>query len=133
MATRGKQQQSRGLASFFSCCYKENDQPEITYCHDNITTMTALEPTLPMPPLQELDSMFTELVVRTQPGFVFVFLTPFFMDPALFNVSCYISLFQDELDLTEEHRVAMFALPAEKKWQIYCSKKMVRKLHSRCI
>uniref|UniRef100_A0A8C4F527 Disheveled-associated activator of morphogenesis 1 n=1 Tax=Dicentrarchus labrax TaxID=13489 RepID=A0A8C4F527_DICLA len=30
---------------------------------------------------------------------------------------------QDELDLTEKHREAMFALPAEKKWQIYCSKK----------
>ncbi|NXM52043.1 DAAM1 protein, partial [Illadopsis cleaveri] len=30
---------------------------------------------------------------------------------------------QDELDLTDKHREAMFALPAEKKWQIYCSKK----------
>uniref|UniRef100_A0A8C7F180 Dishevelled associated activator of morphogenesis 1b n=1 Tax=Oncorhynchus kisutch TaxID=8019 RepID=A0A8C7F180_ONCKI len=30
---------------------------------------------------------------------------------------------QDELDLTEKHREAMFNLPAEKKWQIYCSKK----------
>uniref|UniRef100_A0A8C5G0X2 Disheveled-associated activator of morphogenesis 1 n=1 Tax=Gouania willdenowi TaxID=441366 RepID=A0A8C5G0X2_GOUWI len=29
----------------------------------------------------------------------------------------------DELDLSEKHREAMFALPAEKKWQIYCSKK----------
>ncbi|CAN0407724.1 disheveled-associated activator of morphogenesis 2-like isoform X1 [Lampetra fluviatilis] len=29
----------------------------------------------------------------------------------------------DELDLPEKHREAMFALPAEKKWQIYCSKK----------
>uniref|UniRef100_A0A6D2X601 Dishevelled associated activator of morphogenesis 1b n=1 Tax=Takifugu rubripes TaxID=31033 RepID=A0A6D2X601_TAKRU len=33
------------------------------------------------------------------------------------------STVQDELDLTEKHREAMFALPAEKKWQIYCSKK----------
>ena len=33
---------------------------------------------------------------------------------------------QDELDLTEKHREAMFALPAEKKWQIYCSKKKVK-------
>uniref|UniRef100_A0A8B9ZBL1 Dishevelled associated activator of morphogenesis 1 n=1 Tax=Anas platyrhynchos TaxID=8839 RepID=A0A8B9ZBL1_ANAPL len=32
----------------------------------------------------------------------------------------------DELDLTDKHREAMFALPAEKKWQIYCSKKKVR-------
>uniref|UniRef100_A0AAZ3RUM5 Dishevelled associated activator of morphogenesis 1b n=1 Tax=Oncorhynchus tshawytscha TaxID=74940 RepID=A0AAZ3RUM5_ONCTS len=30
---------------------------------------------------------------------------------------------RDELDLTEKHREAMFNLPAEKKWQIYCSKK----------
>uniref|UniRef100_UPI00398E638B disheveled-associated activator of morphogenesis 2 isoform X2 n=1 Tax=Pristiophorus japonicus TaxID=55135 RepID=UPI00398E638B len=29
----------------------------------------------------------------------------------------------DELDLTDKNRDAMFALPAEKKWQIYCSKK----------
>lgn len=36
-----------------------------------------------------------------------------------------VCLFQDELDLSEEHRANMFALPAEKKWQIYCSKKMV--------
>lgn len=41
------------------------------------------------------------------------------------NVYVYMSLFQDELDLSEEHRANMFALPAEKKWQIYCSKKMV--------
>lgn len=33
---------------------------------------------------------------------------------------------QDELDLSEEHRANMFSLPAEKKWQIYYSKKMVR-------
>uniref|UniRef100_A0A8C7YVW8 Dishevelled associated activator of morphogenesis 1b n=1 Tax=Oryzias sinensis TaxID=183150 RepID=A0A8C7YVW8_9TELE len=35
----------------------------------------------------------------------------------------YFFSLQDELDLTEKHREAMFALPAEKKWQIYCSKK----------
>ncbi|XP_051502157.1 disheveled-associated activator of morphogenesis 2 isoform X2 [Myxocyprinus asiaticus] len=29
----------------------------------------------------------------------------------------------DELDLTDKNREAMFALPAEKKWQIYCNKK----------
>uniref|UniRef100_A0A8C2G2C2 Dishevelled associated activator of morphogenesis 2 n=1 Tax=Cyprinus carpio TaxID=7962 RepID=A0A8C2G2C2_CYPCA len=29
----------------------------------------------------------------------------------------------DELDLTDKNREAMFALPVEKKWQIYCSKK----------
>uniref|UniRef100_A0AAY4B4C0 Dishevelled associated activator of morphogenesis 1b n=1 Tax=Denticeps clupeoides TaxID=299321 RepID=A0AAY4B4C0_9TELE len=44
---------------------------------------------------------------------------------ALLCSSCSIGLClsQDELDLTEKHREAMFALPAEKKWQIYCSKK----------
>lgn len=40
----------------------------------------------------------------------------------------FLSPFQDELDLTDKHREAMFALPAEKKWQIYCSKKKVRDL-----
>ncbi|XP_035529248.1 disheveled-associated activator of morphogenesis 1 [Morone saxatilis] len=92
MASRVKQPQGGGLSSLFSCCFKSSEPPEITYCHDNTTTMAVLEPTLPMPPPKELDSIFTELV--------------------------------DELDLSEEHRAAMFALPAEKKWQIYCSKKM---------
>lgn len=41
---------------------------------------------------------------------------------------CFFSPSQDELDLTDKHREAMFALPAEKKWQIYCSKKKVRAL-----
>lgn len=41
------------------------------------------------------------------------------------NANYYFSS-QDELDLTDKHREAMFALPAEKKWQIYCSKKKVR-------
>ncbi|XP_028422370.1 disheveled-associated activator of morphogenesis 1 [Perca flavescens] len=91
MASRGKPSQGRGLSFLFPCCYKDSDQPEITVC-ENMNTMAALEPTLPMPPLQELDSMFTELV--------------------------------DELDLTDEHRATMFSLPAEKKWQLYCSKKM---------
>lgn len=44
------------------------------------------------------------------------------------HVLCSFSPFQDELDLTDKHREAMFALPAEKKWQIYCSKKKVRDL-----
>ncbi|XP_077394267.1 disheveled-associated activator of morphogenesis 1-like isoform X2 [Festucalex cinctus] len=90
MASQGAQRQGHLLATLFSCCFK-NDQPEITHFHDNIST-AALEPTLPMPPHEELDSMFTELV--------------------------------DELDLTEEHRAGMFALPAEKKWKLYWSKKM---------
>ena len=38
----------------------------------------------------------------------------------------FVPTLQDELDLSEKHREAMFALPAEKKWQIYCSKKKVK-------
>lgn len=64
MVTRVKQHQGRGLASLFSCCFKRNDQPEITHCHDNTANVVSLEPTLPMPPPQELDIIFTELVVR---------------------------------------------------------------------
>ncbi|KAM4540814.1 disheveled-associated activator of morphogenesis 1 [Fundulus diaphanus] len=87
MTSTGKQ--PRGLAALFPCCYRESDQPEISYCHENIM---AMEPTIPMPPLQELDAKFTEVV--------------------------------DELGLPEQQRAAMFAMPAEKKWQIYCSKKI---------
>ncbi|KAM9466291.1 disheveled-associated activator of morphogenesis 1-A [Clarias gariepinus] len=84
---------SRGWASVL-CCFKRSEQPEITYAigHDTNLALQAMEPRLPMPPTEELDVMFSELV--------------------------------DELDLTDTHRAAMFALPAEKKWQIYCSKKM---------
>ncbi|XP_072222210.1 disheveled-associated activator of morphogenesis 1-like [Leuresthes tenuis] len=91
MASTEKQPRGRGLAALFPCCFRESDQPEITYRHEATAPVVALEPTLPLPPLQELDAMFAELV--------------------------------DELELTEEHRAAMFALPLEKKWHIYCSKK----------
>ncbi|XP_036450005.1 disheveled-associated activator of morphogenesis 1 [Colossoma macropomum] len=82
----------RGL-SFLFCCMKGSDHPEITYRlrEGSSFTLQTMEPALPMPPTEELDAMFSELV--------------------------------DELDLTDKHREAMFALPAEKKWQIYCSKK----------
>ncbi|CAL9686933.1 unnamed protein product [Knipowitschia caucasica] len=94
MASHGKQHQEGHFYSIFSCCFKEEreQQPEITYCHDNPNLFMGLEPIQPMPPSQELDARFTELV--------------------------------DELGLTEEHRACMFALPAEKKWHIYCSKRM---------
>ncbi|XP_053488765.1 disheveled-associated activator of morphogenesis 1 [Ictalurus furcatus] len=86
-------QSSRGWTSIL-CCFKRSEQPEITYriSHDTNHMVHAMEPRLPLPPAEELDAMFSELV--------------------------------DELDLTDTHRAAMFALPAEKKWQIYCSKKM---------
>ncbi|MGH0149479.1 UNVERIFIED_CONTAM: hypothetical protein FKN15_035437 [Acipenser sinensis] len=43
--------------------------------------------------------------------------------PAEKKWQIYCSKKKDELDLTDKNREAMFALPAEKKWQIYCSKK----------
>ncbi|XP_072345296.1 disheveled-associated activator of morphogenesis 1 isoform X2 [Scyliorhinus torazame] len=87
-----RKRSSRGL-SFIFCCFRGSDHPEITYRlrNDSNFALQTMEPALPMPPTEELDIMFTELV--------------------------------DELDLTDKHREAMFALPAEKKWQIYCSKK----------
>ncbi|KAL0969719.1 hypothetical protein UPYG_G00231390 [Umbra pygmaea] len=82
----------RGLSDIF-CCFKGSDHPEITYRlrHDSNFTLQTMAPTQPMPPQEELDAMFSELV--------------------------------DELDLSEKHREVMFALPAEKKWQMYLSKK----------
>ncbi|MBN3302876.1 DAAM1 protein, partial [Amia calva] len=87
-----RKRSGRGI-SFIFCCFKGSDHPEITYRlrHDSNFALQTMEPALPMPPAEELDAMFSELV--------------------------------DELDLTDKHREAMFALPAEKKWQIYCSKK----------
>ncbi|NWY71142.1 DAAM2 protein, partial [Erithacus rubecula] len=87
-----RKRSSRGI-SFIFCCFRSSEHPEITYRlrNDSSFALQTMEPSLPMPPLEELDAMFTELV--------------------------------DELDLTDKHREAMFALPAEKKWQIYCSKK----------
>ncbi|NWY27402.1 DAAM2 protein, partial [Pheucticus melanocephalus] len=87
-----RKRSGRGI-SFIFCCFRSSEHPEITYRlrNDSSFALQTMEPSLPMPPVEELDAMFTELV--------------------------------DELDLTDKHREAMFALPAEKKWQIYCSKK----------
>uniref|UniRef100_A0A4X2LQ34 Dishevelled associated activator of morphogenesis 2 n=1 Tax=Vombatus ursinus TaxID=29139 RepID=A0A4X2LQ34_VOMUR len=73
----------------FLCCFGGNDIPEINL-RDN-HPLQFLEFSSPIPPAEELNARFAELV--------------------------------DELDLTEKNREAMFALPLEKKWQIYCSKK----------
>ncbi|KAM9840152.1 disheveled-associated activator of morphogenesis 1b isoform 2-T3 [Aulostomus maculatus] len=91
MAPRKRGGSGRGGLSFIFCCFNNSDHPEITYRLREDFALQTMEPSLPMPGYDELDSMFSELV--------------------------------DELDLTEKHREAMFALPAEKKWQIYCSKK----------
>ncbi|XP_064420822.1 disheveled-associated activator of morphogenesis 1 isoform X2 [Latimeria chalumnae] len=92
LAMAPRKRGGRGV-SFIFCCFRGSDPPEITYRlrNDSNIALQAMEPALPMPPADELDGMFSELV--------------------------------DELDLTDKHREAMFALPAEKKWQIYCSKK----------
>lgn len=80
MASRVKPHQGRSLLSLFPCCFKGSDQPEITRCHDNTTNVMSLEPTLPMPPPQELDIIFTELVVRTA-----------FRHPLRFRSCCVLS------------------------------------------
>ncbi|XP_065208750.1 disheveled-associated activator of morphogenesis 1 isoform X3 [Planococcus citri] len=75
-------------------CFKEDEPPEITYCVvDNAGTLTlqTMTPTQPMPPEEELNTVFAE--------------------------------FLEELDLTAPNKAAMMDLPAEKKWQIYCSRK----------
>ncbi|KAM9466004.1 disheveled-associated activator of morphogenesis 2 isoform 3-T5 [Clarias gariepinus] len=71
------------------CCFRRSEPPEINL-KDSVP-LQLLEFSAPMPPEEELNARFSELV--------------------------------DELDLTDKNREAMFALPAEKKWQIYCSKK----------
>lgn len=57
----------RGI-SFIFCCFRNNDHPEITYRlrNDSNFALQTMEPALPMPPVEELDVMFTELVVSLQ-------------------------------------------------------------------
>lgn len=54
----------RGI-SFIFCCFRNNDHPEITYRlrNDSNFALQTMEPSLPMPPGEELDVMFSELVV----------------------------------------------------------------------
>lgn len=54
----------RGI-SFIFCCFRNNDHPEITYRlrNDSNFALQTMEPALPMPPVEELDAMFSELVV----------------------------------------------------------------------
>ena len=54
----------RGGLSFFSCCFNGSDHPEITYKLREDFALQTMEPSLPMPGSDELDSMFSELVVR---------------------------------------------------------------------
>ena len=62
MAPRKRAGGRSGL-SFIFCCFNGNDPPEITYRLREDFTLTVMEPSLPMPGLDELDNMFAELVV----------------------------------------------------------------------
>lgn len=42
----------------------------------------------------------------------------------------FFHIYQVELDLDKPHRDALYSLPPEKKWQIYCSKKRVSHLYT---
>lgn len=57
---------SRGGLSFIFCCFNSSDHPEITYRLREDFALQVMEPALPMPGYDELDSMFSELVVRIQ-------------------------------------------------------------------
>lgn len=45
---------------------------------------------------------------------------------------CECVFLKAELGLDKAHRDALYSLPAEKKWQIYCSKKMVSLIQVNC-
>lgn len=53
----------RGGLSFIFCCFNGSDHPEITYRLREDFALQAMEPALPMPGYDELDGMFSELVV----------------------------------------------------------------------
>ncbi|XP_055041669.2 disheveled-associated activator of morphogenesis 1b isoform X2 [Misgurnus anguillicaudatus] len=64
-----------------------------------------------------------EITYRLREDFALQAMEPALPIPSYDELDAMFSELVDELDLTEKHREAMFALPAEKKWQIYCSKK----------
>ncbi|XP_061668597.1 disheveled-associated activator of morphogenesis 1-like isoform X2 [Syngnathoides biaculeatus] len=64
-----------------------------------------------------------EITYRLREDFALQTMAPALPMPGYEELDGMFSELVDELDLTEKHREAMFALPAEKKWQIYCSKK----------
>uniref|UniRef100_A0AAY4B4B0 Dishevelled associated activator of morphogenesis 1b n=1 Tax=Denticeps clupeoides TaxID=299321 RepID=A0AAY4B4B0_9TELE len=64
-----------------------------------------------------------EITYRLREDFALQVMEPALPMPSYDELDAMFSELVDELDLTEKHREAMFALPAEKKWQIYCSKK----------
>lgn len=74
LAMAPRKRSSRGI-SFIFCCFRSSDHPEITYRlrNDSSFALQTMEPALPMPPVEELDVMFTELVVSRM---LFIFLPP---------------------------------------------------------
>uniref|UniRef100_A0A3B4ZJG1 Dishevelled associated activator of morphogenesis 1 n=1 Tax=Stegastes partitus TaxID=144197 RepID=A0A3B4ZJG1_9TELE len=64
-----------------------------------------------------------EITYRLREDFALQAMEPSLPMPGYDELDGMFAELVDELDLTEKHREAMFALPAEKKWQIYCSKK----------
>ncbi|KAJ4929412.1 hypothetical protein JOQ06_005020 [Pogonophryne albipinna] len=64
-----------------------------------------------------------EITYRLREDFALQTMEPSLPMPRYDELDGMFSELVDELDLSEKHREAMFALPAEKKWQIYCSKK----------
>uniref|UniRef100_A0A8C7G400 Dishevelled associated activator of morphosis 1 n=1 Tax=Oncorhynchus kisutch TaxID=8019 RepID=A0A8C7G400_ONCKI len=77
------------------CCFKGSDHPEITYR------------------------------LRHDSNFILQTMEPSLPMPLEEELDAMFSELVDELDLSGKHREVMFALPAEKKWQMYCSKKKV--------
>ena len=65
-----------GGLSFIFCCFNSSDHPEITYRLREDFALQAMEPSLPMPGYDELDGMFSELVVR-QYYYLFLLLRKF--------------------------------------------------------
>uniref|UniRef100_A0A8C9VI18 Dishevelled associated activator of morphosis 1 n=1 Tax=Scleropages formosus TaxID=113540 RepID=A0A8C9VI18_SCLFO len=92
-----RKRHARGL-SFVLCCFHSNDHPEITY---------------------RLRQDSDPILQALEPNLP--------MPPSEEELDGMFSELVDELDLTDKHREAMFALPTEKKWQIYCSKKKEHK------
>uniref|UniRef100_A0A8D0DGX9 Dishevelled associated activator of morphogenesis 1b n=1 Tax=Sander lucioperca TaxID=283035 RepID=A0A8D0DGX9_SANLU len=70
-----------------------------------------------------------EITYRLREDFALQAMEPALPMPGYDELDGMFSELVDELDLSEKHREAMFALPAEKKWQIYCSKKKVKDSH----
>lgn len=115
MTSEEKTQQWWSLTTLFPWCYKERDHR--TSFPENVVPMQVLEP---MPPPQELDSLFAELVVRSGAQF----LSEIWLQLQTL-IPIFLFLLQNELGLSDQKKAAMFALPPEKKWEIYCFNKNV--------